>query len=287
MATLLNLSFEFFPPKSEKGVATLRSTAAILSQYHPQYFSVTFGAGGSTKQGTIETVKDLQRTGIPIAPHISCVGATLADINQLLLTYQSLKIKRLVALRGDLPSGMVEGTDFRYANELIEFITKTTGDTFHIEVAAYPEIHPQAKCAQTDLFNLQRKFAAGAKSAITQYFYNPDAYFRFVDECHKIGISQPIIPGIMPITHYNNLARFSEICGAKIPRWICKKLESYGDDSEAIQQFGTEVVTHLCQQLISGGVQGLHFYTLNKANATVEILNNLGFCSNELIAKIS
>ena len=247
-----------------------------LGKLTPEYFSVTFGAGGSTQQGTFDTVVEIQQAGFNAAPHLSCVGSTKDNVRELLLKYKDNDIKRIVALRGDMPSGMQEAGEFRYANELVEFIRSETGDHFHIEVAAYPEIHPQATDAETDLNNFKRKVDAGANSALTQYFYNPDAYFRFVDDCEALGIDLPIIPGIMPITNYKQLARFSDMCGAEIPRWIRKRLEGYGDDKESIKAFGEDVVTELCNQLLEAGAPGLHFYTMNQTAPTLALWNNLG-----------
>jgi len=271
-------SFEFFPPKTEEGKEKLRVVRDKLGVLKPKYFSVTFGAGGSTQQGTLESVLEIQQAGYEAAPHISCIGTRKQIITDLLDTYKANGIKHLVALRGDLPSGSgnVSGGDFNYANELVGFIRQHYGDHFYIEVAAYPEVHPQAKNAFTDLDNFKRKIDAGADSALTQYFFNPDAYFRFVDECEKRGVDVPIVPGIMPITNYTQLARFSDMCGAEIPRWIRKRLEAFGDDKESIRQFGEEVVTALCEQLLRAGAPGLHFYTLNQSAATLALWHNLG-----------
>ncbi len=269
-------SFEFFPPKTAEGAAKLRLVRDRLGELKPRYFSVTFGAGGSTQQGTIDTVMEIQQAGFEAAPHLSCIGSTREKIRELLQNYRDNGIRRIVALRGDMPSGMREAGEFRYANELVAFIREETGDHFHIEVAAYPEFHPQAPDAQSDLLNFRRKVEAGADSAITQYFYNPDAYFRFVEDCQKLGVEIPIVPGIMPITSYTQLARFSDACGAEIPRWIRKRLEGFGDDREAIATFGEEVVTRLCRQLLEGGAPGLHFYTMNRAEPTLTIWKNLG-----------
>ncbi len=269
-------SFEFFPPKTAEGAAKLRLVRDRLGELKPRYFSVTFGAGGSTQQGTIDTVMEIQQAGFEAAPHLSCIGSTREKIRELLQNYRDNGIRRIVALRGDMPSGMREAGEFRYANELVAFIRQETGDHFHIEVAAYPEFHPQAPDAQSDLLNFRRKVEAGADSAITQYFYNPDAYFRFVEDCQKLGVEIPIVPGIMPITSYIQLARFSDACGAEIPRWIRKRLEGFGDDREAIATFGEEVVTRLCRQLLEGGAPGLHFYTMNRAEPTLNIWKNLG-----------
>lgn len=269
-------SFEFFPPKTDEGAAKLRAVHAELAKLNPKFFSVTFGAGGSTQERTFGTVTEIQATGSDAAPHLSCVGQTRDDIRQILTRYKEQGIKRLVALRGDLPSGMGEPGELRYANELVEFIRAETGDHFHIEVAAYPEFHPQAKSATVDIDNFVRKVQAGANSALTQYFYNPDAYFRFVDDCARRNIDIPIVPGIMPITNYANLARFSDACGAEIPRWIRHRLEAFGDDKEALQEFGADVVTDLCNTLLEAGAPGLHFYTMNQSGPTLAIWNKLG-----------
>jgi len=270
-------SFEFFPPKSAEAEETLRRTIDKLAALKPRFCSVTFGAGGSTREKTFETVVEIQRTtGIEAAPHISCIASTRVSIREVLHAYQSKNIRRIVALRGDMPSGMLSAGEFRYANELVEFIRAETGTHFHIEVAAYPEMHPQAPNYQADLRNFKRKVDAGADSAITQYFYNAEGYFRFVDDCEKLGIDMPIVPGIMPITNYAQLSRFSDMCGAEIPRWIRKRLEVFGDDRRAIRAFGLEVVTDLCRRLIEQGAPGLHFYTLNQAEATLGIWKNLG-----------
>ncbi len=271
-----SFSFEFFPPKTAEGAAKLRLVRDQLGALKPRYFSVTFGAGGSTQQGTTDTVVEIQQAGFEAAPHLSCIGSTREKIREILQNYRNHGIRRIVALRGDMPSGTREAGEFRYANELVAFIREETGDHFHIEVAAYPEFHPQAPDAQTDLLNFKRKVESGADSAITQYFYNPDAYFRFVEDCEKLGLDLPIVPGIMPITSYTQLARFSDACGAEIPRWIRKRLEGFGDDREAIVAFGEEVVTGLCRRLLEGGAPGLHFYTMNRAEPTLTIWRNLG-----------
>jgi len=268
-------SFEFFPPKTAEGAEKLRNTRAQLAPLQPKYISVTFGAGGTTQQGTLDAVLEIQRDGIEAAPHLSCVGSTRDSIRQILKTYRDGGIRHVVALRGDMPSGMGEIGEFRYANELVEFIRAETGDWFHIEVAAYPEYHPQAKSPRHDLDNFVRKVRAGADSAITQYFYNADAYFRFVDEVRALGVDVPIVPGIMPITNYSQLMRFSEMCGAEVPRWVAKRLESFGDDRESIRAFGLDVVTGLCDRLLAAGVPGLHFYTLNAAGATKAVWERL------------
>ncbi len=275
----IKFSAEFFPPKTAEGAEKLRAARAKLAVLKPGYFSVTFGAGGSTQSGTRDTVLEIQSEGMPAAPHLSCIGRSREDLREILREYKSHGIRQLVALRGDLPSGYGAGGSsgqFSYANELIEFIRAETGDWFHIEAAAYPEMHPQAKSPQEDLKNFARKIHAGANSAITQYFYNADAYFRFVDEALKVGISVPIVAGIMPITNYTQLMRFSDMCGAEIPRWVRLKLASFGDDSAAIREFGLDVVTYLCEQLIKGGAPGLHFYTLNQAVPSMAILQRLG-----------
>jgi methylenetetrahydrofolate reductase (NADPH) len=268
-------SLEFFPPKTPEGVAKLAATRAELIQLKPEFISVTFGAGGSTREGTLSTVLDIMREGVPGAPHLSCVGSTREGIRAILDEYRSYNIRRLVALRGDLPSGMGDIGEFRYANELVEFIRAETGDWFHIEVAAYPEMHPQARSYQADVQNFVRKVQAGANSAITQYFFNADAYFRFVDEVQALGVSIPIVPGIMPITNYTQLVRFSEACGADIPRWIKSRLQSFGDDSASIRAFGLDVVAAMCERLLEGGAPGLHFYTLNQAHATKALWQRL------------
>ena len=270
------LSFEFFPPKTSEGMDKLRATRKQLAQLNPEFFSVTFGAGGSTRDRTLETVIEIQREGHKAAPHLSCIGSTRDNIRAILDEYKSHGIRHIVALRGDLPSGMACAGEFRYANELVEFIRAETGDWFHIEVAAYPEYHPQAPSAQADLVNFKRKVDAGADAAITQYFYNADAYFNFVDECQAMGIAIPIVPGIMPITNFSQLARFSDACGAEIPRWLRWKLQGYGDDSAAIRAFGLDVVTGLCERLLKNGAPGLHFYTLNQAGLVSTIWQRLG-----------
>lgn len=273
--TQKNFSIEFFPPKTPEGAEKLRATRAKLAELRPKYFSVTFGAGGSTQKGTLETVLEIQREGHEAAPHLSCIGSSRDSLRAILNEYKANGIRRLVALRGDLPSGYGASGEFRYANELIEFIRAETGDWFHIEVAAYPEMHPQAKSPQDDMQNFARKVRAGANAAITQYFYNADAYFRFVDEARKADVEIPIVAGIMPITNYSQLMRFSEMCGAEIPRWIRLKLASFGDDSESIRAFGLDVVTGLCERLLAGGAPGFHFYTLNQAAATTALWKRL------------
>ncbi len=270
-----NFSIEFFPPKTPEGVEKLRVTRRKLAELNPTYFSVTFGAGGSTQQGTLDTVLDIMADGHAAAPHLSCIGATRASIRAILQQFQQQGIRRLVALRGDLPSGYGGAGELRYANELVEFIRQETGDWFHIEVAAYPEMHPQARSPQDDLQNFARKIGAGANAAITQYFYNADAYFQFVDNVRKLGIEVPIVAGIMPITNYTQLMRFSDMCGAEIPRWVRLKLASFGDDSASIKAFGLDVVTDLAERLLDGGAPGLHFYSMNQAAATTAIWQRL------------
>ncbi|MDO8931963.1 MAG: methylenetetrahydrofolate reductase [NAD(P)H] [Rhodocyclaceae bacterium] len=270
------LSIEFFPPQTAEGMEKLRAVRAQLAQLAPAFFSVTFGAGGSTRDRTFDVVMEIAAEGRTAAPHLSCVGSTRSGIREILESYRAHDIRRLVALRGDLPSGMADAGEFRYANELVEFIRQETGDWFHIEVAAYPEWHPQAKSPRDDLANFSRKVAAGADSAITQFFYNADAYEHFVDEVRALGVTIPIVPGIMPIASFSKLARFSEMCGAEIPRWMRRKFESFGDDAASIRAFGLDVVTELCQRLIERGAPGLHFYTLNQAGLTTEIVQRLG-----------
>lgn len=270
-------SFEFFPPKTPESEAVLNRTIEKLAPLKPRFCSVTFGAGGSTREKTFETVVSIRRrTRIECAPHISCIASTRQNIREVLDAYRAEGIRHIVALRGDMPSGMLSPGEFRYASELVEFIRRETQDHFHIEVAGYPEGHPQAPSIEADLRNFKRKVDAGANSAITQYFYNPEAYFRFVDDCEKMGIDIPIVPGIMPITNYSQLARFSEMCGADIPRWIRKRLEALGDDRKAIRAFGLEVVTDLCRRLLEQGAPGLHIYTLNQYEASTGLWQSLG-----------
>jgi methylenetetrahydrofolate reductase (NADPH) len=271
----IEISFEFFPPKTPDGVEKLRAARAQLAQLKPKFVSVTFGAGGSTQQGTLDTVLDMAKDGVEAAPHLSCIGSSKESLRAILERYRSNGIRHIVALRGDLPSGMGEVGELRYASELVAFIRAEYGDWFHIEVAAYPEYHPQARSPKHDLENFARKVKAGANAAITQYFYNADAYFRFVDDARKLGVDVPIVPGIMPITNYSQLMRFSEMCGAEVPRWIAKRLESFGDDRDAIRAFGIDVVTQLCERLVKEGAPGLHFYTLNAATATKAICERL------------
>lgn len=268
-------SFEFYPPKTEEGAANLQLVHAKLAEQNPEFFSVTFGAGGSTRDKTFDTVIEIQNKGIAAAPHLSCVASTKDNIRAILKSYQEYGISKIVALRGDLPSGMMSAGEFRYANELVAFIRQETGDDFQIHVAAYPEVHPQAPSATEDFKNFKRKVEAGANAAITQYFYNAEAYFYFVDLCERNGITIPIVPGIMPITQYAQLFRFSEMCGADIPRWLRKRLEGFGDDRASIQAFGLDLVSNLCQRLLNGGAPGLHFYTMNQATPTLAILKNL------------
>lgn len=270
-------SFEFFPTKTDAGHEKLLNVARQLAGYNPDFFSCTYGAGGSTRDRTINTVLQLeQEVKVPSAPHLSCVGDSKADLRALLTQYKAAGIKRIVALRGDLPSGMgMASGELRHANDLVSFIREETGSHFHIEVAAYPEMHPQARNFEDDIANFVRKAQAGADSAITQYFFNADSYFYFVERVRKMGINIPVVPGIMPITNYSKLARFSDACGAEIPRWIRKQLEAYGDDAQSIQAFGEQVITQMCEKLLQGGAPGLHFYTLNQADPSLAIWNNL------------
>jgi methylenetetrahydrofolate reductase (NADPH) len=266
-----SVSFEFFPPNTPEGAVKLRGTRAALAAASPEFFSVTYGAGGATRDKTLATVLEIAAEGHPVAPHLSCIGATRESLRELLATYRGHGIRRLVALRGDLPSGMVNHGDFRYASELVEFIRAETGGWFRIEVAAYPEMHPQARSPREDLDAFARKVAAGADCAITQYFYNADAFLRFRDAARAAGVSVPIVPGIMPITNFTQLARFSEACGAEIPRWIRVQLASYGDDRESIRAFGLDVVSALCRRLVAEGAPSLHFYTLNQASPSLDL----------------
>ena len=277
MARKPELSFEFFPPKTDAGrEKLLAQTAPALQALAPGFFSVTYGAGGSTRDRTFDTVTALADRGLTVAPHLSFGGDDEATIADMLDRYKARGIERIVALRGDIPSGNGAGATIVYASELVAFIRERTGDHFHIEVAAYPEIHPQAQSYESDIRYLKGKFDAGANSGITQYFYSPEAYFYFLDQCAAIGIEAPIVPGIMPITNYQNLARFSRNCGAEIPRWICQRIEGFGDDQESIRQFGIEVVTQLCGTLLDSGAPGLHFYTMNQVEPTRQICENLG-----------
>lgn len=276
-----NFSCEFFPPKTEQGMEKLFVTAETLKQtINPKFFSVTFGAGGSTRDNTFDAVRKIQqKTGSEVAPHLSCIGSTKEQLKEILDDYRQQGVKRIVALRGDMPSGTVSRGDFNYANELVSFIRSNYNDHFHIEVAAYPETHPQAQSAIKDLEFFKNKVDAGANSAMTQYFYNIDSYYYFVDACEKLGLDLPVVPGIMPITNYSNLSRFSEMCGAEIPKWLRRKLESYADDTDSIKDFGTEFVTAMCEKLLDMGAPGLHFYTLNQSEASLKIWNNLKLSS--------
>ena len=270
------LSIEFFPPKTPEGVEKLRLVRQQLYALKPEFCSVTFGAGGSTQEGTFNTVRDILAEGMSAASHFSCIGATRDTVRAQLATLKAMGVQRLVALRGDLPSGYGAGGEFQYASDLVAFIRAETNDNFHLEVAAYPEIHPQAKSPAADLQAFAAKVKAGANSAITQYFYNADAYFRFVEETQALGLRIPVVPGIMPITSSTQLLRFSDASGAEIPRWIRLRLQSFGDDTASIKAFGLDVVTHLCEQLRSGGAPGLHFYAMNQSAATLEICRRLG-----------
>ncbi len=278
-----NLSFELFPPKTEKGFDKLKAVISELDKLQPAYFSVTYGAGGSTQHKTFATVDWLCEQSIDTAPHLSCMGADKQEVLNILHRYQKQGIKRIVALRGDLPSGAGPGglAELNFANQLVAFIRQSFANEFVIEVAAYPEFHPQATSAKFDLDNFKRKVEAGADGAITQYFYNPDAYSRFIEDCDKLGICVPIVPGIMPITNYTSLARFSEACGAEIPRWMKKRLEDYGEDVVSLQDFGIEVVSKLCETLLATGAPGLHFYTMNQSTASLAICSNLGIGSSQ------
>ena len=269
------LSIEFFPPKTPEGVEKLRVARQQLYALKPEFCSVTFGAGGSTQTGTFNTVRDILAEGVSAASHFSCVGATKATVREQLALLKAMGVKRLVALRGDLPSGYGAGGEFQYASDLVAFVRNETGDDFHIEVAAYPEIHPQAKSPAADLQAYAAKVKAGANSAITQYFYNSDAYFRFVEDTDALGLTVPVVPGIMPITSSTQLMRFSDACGAEIPRWVRLRLQSFGDDTASIKAFGLDVVTDLCEQLRAGGAPGLHFYSMNQSGATLEICKRL------------
>ena len=270
-----NFSIEFYPPKTAEGAEKLRVVRDKLALLGPKYFSVTFGAGGSTQQGTLDTVLEILAAGHDGAPHLSCVGGSRESIRTILQNFKAHGIKRVVALRGDLPSGYGGAGEFRYANELVEFIRAETGDWFHIEVAAYPEVHPQASSPQDDLLAFERKVKAGADAAITPYFYNADAYFAYMDQVRAMGIELPVVPGIMPITNYTQLMRFSDMCGAEIPRWVRLKLASFGDDSASIKAFGLDVVGSLCERLLAGGAPGLHFYSMNQAAATTALWERL------------
>ncbi len=269
-------SFEFFPPKTAEGVEKLRATRKQLAQLNPTFFSVTYGAGGATREGTLAAVLEIRRDGFHAAPHLSCVASTRADLREVIAQYKGHGIKHIVALRGDLPSGIATSGELRYASELVAFIRKETGDWFHIEVAAYPEYHPQARGPRQDLAAFKAKIDAGANGAITQYFYNADAYFHFVEQAQALGIAVPIVPGVMPINNFSQLARFSDACGAEIPRWMRLTLEGFGDDTASIKAFGLDVMTELCGRLLAGGAPGLHFYTLNQAGPTSTIWHRLG-----------
>lgn len=278
-------SFEFFPPKTPAGMEKLQVVRDELARRKPDFFSVTYGAGGSTQERTINTVLTFQDQGIATAPHLSCVGSSKEEIAELLDLYKEKGVTRIVALRGDLPSGMGGSAgELKYANELVKFIREHSGDHFNLEVAAYPEFHPQAPSAEADLINFKKKVDAGANSAITQYFFNADSYFYFVDRIEAMGINIPIVPGIMPITNYSNLVRFSDMCGAEVPRWIKKQLEAYGDDTASILKFGEDVVTKMCETLLDAGVPGLHFYSMNQAEPSLKIWDNLGLSDKEQIS---
>lgn len=272
-----HLSFEFFPPKTPEGQEKLRATHTKLARFQPEFFSVTYGAGGSTREHTRDIVFEIQQSGSMATPHLSFGGDSRDAVKSLLESYQAAGIKRIVTLRGDLPSGMGGMAQLVYANQLVEFIREHFGDTFELLVACYPEIHPQAESYDRDIYWLGQKFAAGASRAITQYFFNPDAYFYYLEQCQKQGINQPIIPGIMPITNFQNLVRFSDNCGADVPRWIRQRLAQFGDDSASIKAFGLEVITKLCETLLAGGAPGLHFYTMNQADTCTALCRNLGF----------
>ena len=275
MSNIPSVSFEFFPPRTEEGDLKLNETIKTLSQFNPEFFSVTFGAGGSTKTKTLETVLSIEASNNNGVPHLSCISSSKEDIRSILSEYKSHDIKHLIALRGDNPSGAISHGDFKYANELISFIREETGEYFHIQAGAYPEYHPEAESATDDLNNFKRKIEAGANSAITQFFFNVDAYFKFIEECQKNSISVPIIPGIMPIYNIKQLSRFSSNCGAEIPRWLRLKLESYGDDIVSLRAFGVDVISELCETLIQYGVPGIHFYTLNESGMISKIINNI------------
>ena len=269
-------SFEFYPPKTEEGAAKLQGTVRQLGQLKPDFFSCTYGAGGSTREGTLATVLKIREAGFHGAPHLSCVASTRAQLKEVIHQYKAHGIRHIVALRGDLPSGLAASGEFRYASELVRFIRDETGDWFHVEVACYPEYHPQARKPQQDLQAFKAKIDAGANAAITQYFYNPDAYFHFVEQARALGIGVPIVPGVMPINNFSQLARFSDACGAEIPRWMRLKLEGYGDDTASIKAFGMDVVTDLCDKLLAGGAPGLHVYTMNLAGPASTLWQRLG-----------
>ena len=269
-------SFEFFPPKTPEGASKLNEVRSQLAALHPRFFSVTYGAGGSTRDYSMATVLDIRQAGLNAAPHLSCIGASRDSLCSVLAEYQQHQIRHIIALRGDLPSGMASGGEFRYASDLVAFIREETGDWFNIEVAAYPEVHPQAQSAAEDLRHFKAKIDAGANAAITQYFFNADAYFAFVDECQGLGITAPIIPGIMPIANYAQLARFSDACGAEIPRWVRKRLEGYHDDLDSIRAFGLDLITDLSSRMLQQGAPGLHIYTMNQSAVTLALWRRLG-----------
>jgi methylenetetrahydrofolate reductase (NADPH) len=272
----IEISIEFFPPKTEKGFVNFRHAHKELASLNPGFFSVTFGAGGSTRDGTLEAVREIMNSGHRCAPHISCVASSRNSVAEMLDQYRELGVSRIVALRGDRPSGMVERGDFDYASDLVSFIREREGDDLRIEVAAYPEFHPESKSPETDIANFKRKIDAGANSAITQYFFNADAYFAYVDAVRSVGVDVLIVPGIMPITNFTQLARFSDTCGAEIPRWLRARLEQYKDDLPSLVALGTDVITALCERLLAGGAPGMHFYSLNKSQPTIEICHRLG-----------
>jgi len=275
MAKTLSVSFEFFPPRTEEGDIKLNKTVKTLSEFNPEFFSVTFGAGGSTKTKTLETVLSIKSSNNNAVPHLSCISSSKQDIRNILNEFKTHEINHLIALRGDNPSGAISHGDFKYANELISFIREETGEYFHIQAGAYPEYHPEADSAEDDLNNFKRKIDAGANSAITQFFFNTDAYFRFIEECQKKSISVPIIPGIMPIYNIKQLSRFASNCGAEIPRWLRLKLESYDDDIQSLRDYGIDVISELCETLIQYDVPGIHFYTLNESKIVSKIINNI------------
>lgn len=273
--TTPQISFEFFPPKTKEGEIKLNGVYTQLAALNPAFFSVTYGAGGVTQEGTLQTVRNIQRIGQTVAPHLSCVGASAAHLCSLLTTYRQQGIRQLVVLRGDLPSGMGQYGALQHADQLVSFVRKQSGDWFHIHVAAYPEFHPQARSPREDIQHFVNKIKAGANSAITQYFFNKEAYFRFIDETHKLGVEAAIIPGIMPIMSSHQLLRFSDVCGADIPRWIRLRLLDYADDTASIRAFGLDVISRLCEDLLTGGAPGLHFYTLNQAEIILKINQSL------------
>lgn len=273
----LELSFEFFPARTDKGIETLVRAHTELAKFDPTFFSVTFGAGGSTQDGTFTAVKNMMDKGSSAAPHITCVGCSRDYIKSTVQSYLDIGVKRLVVLRGDLPGGMVERGYFKYAVDLVEFIRSEFGDDLHLEVAAYPDFHPESKNPKSELENFKRKVDAGASSALTQYFFNADSYFAYVDEVRRMGVEIPIVPGIMPISNYATLVRFSDTCGAELPRWIRARLEQYQDDEKSLEAFGLDVVSHLCLDLLDNGVEGLHFYALNRIEPVKEICQRIGF----------